>query len=292
MAESLEFMFAQDFALTGSITWETIVDGVPGTSTLQASGTLYYRTFLARHGSATGTRAAPFDLLKSVAAALGSSFAVNLGSNGKVVVSNVDAVSVSTALPTTVYRLLGFTSGAIALAPNTSTTATYYPTHVVYSPNYGNDSGWQQRAMRRAAARLHTGHVYSVQSYAREYTRAVHWQFHPKTWSEVGTYGEGTPMFPPAARSRNSYTGEPGQEPPWSVLDSMGIQGEQVCGVAFGTLQNLIAAAGDQTWFECCVEPDTLQKDVPNAPMAAHFDGRWDFNNVAFSQVSEQSGRT
>jgi hypothetical protein len=300
--ESLDFMVAQAFTLD-SATTATATDqlGAGRTITIQAtSGPFYYRTFLANYATGVGSAELPFDLLRVMEDALGGVWTVALTALGLVRFTYTGTATGTLTLPSSVKALLGFTGTIGPLATGASQTADYQPTHCVFSLNFSGDDGWMRRPPRVAAQTMPDGRVYGLTDRTPGALRRVTMQLHPKNQTVKAAWNVAnptdpmlaTPAFPPDSRYLSSYTGEPGQSPPWSVLDTLNIQVDQSWAVAFGNLQELIAGSGSDLTFDVCYPtPTSMQSGGVTGPSAPNWDARYDIRDVELSLVQKGATR-
>lgn len=290
--ESLDFMVAQSFELTGAQTIEaTDSGGIGRLVNIQSSGTYTYRIFLANYSEGVGSAAWPFDLLRSIVDALGGIWDLTLTAQGFVQVTYTGGGTGTMLLPITVRTILGFTGAIGPLTSGSSKVGTYPPTHCVFSLNFAGDEGWNRRAPRTAAQTMPNGTVYGWTDRTPGALRRVSFQLHPKSQvvkdahntANPGDPMLGTPVYPPDSRFLDSYTGEPGQSPPWSVLDTLNIQVDQSLAVAFGNFQDILAGSGDVTYDVCFLTPDTLKSGGTVVPSVTGWDARYDVRDLEFS---------
>lgn len=243
MSERLGYLFAQTFHLAASSTLVTTDDrGGPTTRTLAAG---WYRTFLCP-AAGTGTETDPAELLLAVETALGATkWSVRMTSAGLVRVTYLGSGSGTLAIGTAdLANLLGITSGAITLTPNASHDADYPPTHCLFAHVCEPDTGWIDAPGRFAGATLPNGVVYGWHDGRNALKRSATFAALPKTWALRTSLGaSGTPAYPAEARMQVPSTGEPGQDPPWSALDTHATAAGLQCAVTWGDFEAIVAGS-------------------------------------------------
>lgn len=301
--ESLDYMVAQSFGLTGPVTWPaTDEHGAGRTVTLQAStGPVYYRVFLASAG-APGTEAAPADLLavmQSALNALGNIWVVTLTSLGLVSIQYTGTGTGAMTLPATLAAILGHSTSIGPLDTGDYVLGTYQPTHCVFSGYLADDTGWERVRPRTVASQLPTGEVYGISDHQPGGRRMVTLALHPKNQTVKAAWTLANPADPmlstpvqaPDTRFLSSWTGEPGQAPPWSVVDWLNTTTGQSLGVAFGNLQDIVAGSGDVTFDVCYLSADCIRSGGTTAPSTPNWDARWDVSNVEFTLYAKGATR-
>lgn len=248
MAESLGYLLAQSFQLTGSQAMSTTDDrGSAQTRTLAAG---WFRVLLAN--GMGNSHADPAELLAAVEGALDATkWTVALTSAGRVrftyLGSSTGSISFSGA--TTLRALLGFTGNVGPLATNASATATYAPTHCVFATAMDPDSGWIDQAARFAGAQMPDGTVYGWHDGRVQLRRTAAFKLLPKDAAFAASQSsDATPCFPAGSRRLSPSTGEPAQAPPWGALDTLATAYGLECGITWGSLQEIIA--GTVTAYE------------------------------------------
>jgi hypothetical protein len=248
MAESLGYLLAQSFQLTGSQAMSTTDDRGGPTSRTVAAG--WYRTLLANGMGNSHTD--PAELLAAVEGALDATkWTVALTSTGRVrftyLGSSTGSISFSGA--TTLRNLLGFAGNVGPLATNGTATATHAPTHCVFAAAMDPDSGWVDQAARFAGAQLPNGTVYGWHDGRNNYRRSAAFKLLPKDAAFAASLAsDATPAFPAGSRWLAPSTGEPAQAPPWGALDTLATAYGIECGITWGELQQVLA--GTVTAYE------------------------------------------
>ena len=241
MSEPIGYLFAQTFRLASSATLVTTDDrGGPTTRTL---GAAWYRTFLCP-AAGTGTETDPAELLLAVETALGAThWTVRMTAQGLVRITYLGTGTGSLAIGTAdLANLLGHTGGVISLASNASHDGEYPPTHVLFAHVCEPDSGWVDAPGRFAGASLPGGVVYGWHDGRAEYRRSATFAALPKTWALRTSLGaSGTPLYPAESRMGSPSTGEPGQDPPWSAIDTHATAAGLQCAVTWGQFEELVA---------------------------------------------------
>lgn len=241
MTERLGYLFAQTFELTAAATLVTTDDrGGPTTRTLLAG---WYRTFLAP-STGTGTETDPAELLLAVETVLGATkWSVRMTAQGLVRITYLGTGTGQLAIGTAdLANLLGHTGGVISLASGAHHDGEYPPTHCVFASFCDPDSGWIDTPGRLAASSLPGGVVYGWHDGRVEYRRTATLSALPKTWATRSALGaSGTPAYPADSRMGAPSTGEPGQDPPWSCLDTHATAAGLQCAVTWGQFEELVA---------------------------------------------------
>lgn len=252
----------------------TVVDAAdPGgrTVSINPTGTRYYRVFLGAFSGGT-TASAAIDLLQHLEDQLNATtgatdWAVEMLSTGfvKITYSGLGTASITWDAGLVVPKQLGYAgtdTGTLDPGLGTgSTTATYHPTHVVYSLNRAKATDWVQRPPPSALAEMDSGEVYGwtggkwVQSYTFDS------EFHPRTWTvRASTSAAATPAISEHGVRMSLATAV---SPPWSVEDALVYAGQtaswgQHAGFALGTFQTLVS--GGSTAFDIgALSAETLQ---------------------------------
>jgi len=243
MTERLGYLFAQPFELTAAATLVTTDDrGGPTARTLAAA---WYRVFLAP-STGTGAENDPAELLLAVETALDPTrWRVRLTAEGLVRITYLGTGSGSLAIGTSdLANVLGHTGGVITLASNTSHDGEYPPTHCLFAHVCEPDSGWIDQPGRFAGAALPDGTVYGWHDGRNVLKRSASFAALPKTWALRTSLGaSGTPAYPVASRVASPSTGEPGQAPPWSALDTQATAASLQCAVTWGDFEALVAGS-------------------------------------------------
>lgn len=240
MGESIGYLFAQAFRLTGAVTCTTDDDrGGGATDRTLAAG--WYRTFLCPAAGA-GTETDPAELLLALETALGAAkWRVRLVASGLVRISYLGSSTGTLTLPSPLAALLGHTS-PVALSANSSIDGTYLPTHCVFAAACDPDGGWIDEPGRFAGAALPTGAVYGWHDGRNMLRRRAGFTALPKTWALRTSLGAaGTPAYPVSARVQSPATNEPAQAAPWSVLDTQATAAGLQCAVTWGDFEALVA---------------------------------------------------
>lgn len=248
MSERLGYLFAQTFHLAAASTLVTTDDrGGPTTRTLAAG---WYRTFLAP-SSGTGTETDPAELLLAVETALGAThWTVRMTAQGLVRITYLGTGTGSLAIGTAdLANLLGHTGGVITLASNASHDGEYPPTHCLFAHVCDPDTGWIDAPGRFAGAALPSGVVYGWHDGRNVLKRTATFAALPKTWALRTSLGaSGTPAYPAESRMQVPSTGEPGQDPPWSALDTQATAAGLQCAVTWGDFESI--AGGSVTSYD------------------------------------------
>lgn len=275
MAETLKDMLAQSYQITATQTVKTTDDrGGPTNRTLAAG---WYRTRLAA-AAGVGTEADPTELCAALTTALGASkWRVALVSTGYVEITylgtGTGSIDLSTSLP--VRALLGFTGNVGPLATNTAQAGAHLPTHCVLSTHATDDSGWIDTARRFAGAALPDGTVYGWDDGRMAYRRTVTLSMLPRdTAARTALGASGTPCYATTgARLLSPSTSEPAQAPPWTVTDTLGTIAGRSCGLALGTLQQIIAGTVTE-YVTCYTTPEMHGAGSRIVLPIAGYDGR------------------
>lgn len=241
MSEPLGYMLAQTLRFAATSTLVTTDDrGGPTNRTLAAG---WYRTFLTPSGG-TGTETAPAELLLAVETALGATkWRVRMTSSGLVRITYLGTGTGQLAIGTAdLANVLGHTGGVISLASNASRDGEYPPTHCLFAHVCEPDGGWIDGPGRFAGAALPSGVVYGWHDGRVMLRRQATFAALPKTWALRSSLGaSGTPAYPVSSRLLSPSTGEPGQDPPWSVLDTQATAAGLQCAVTWGEFEALVA---------------------------------------------------
>lgn len=279
MAETLAYMIAQAYELTGTHSVELVDAGGTHTETLASLG--WFRTYLAERTSGAGTEAHPYELLDVFEDLLGAaSWRVRLTAAGLVQITYLDSGTGTITWGTngtTLRNLLGFTGTAVGpLNQDESATATYPPTHCILAIAAEPDTGWVQSGARFAGARMPSGRVYGWSARDPSLMRTLTLRLLPKDSATRTTYSmAGTPCFGPSSRWTSPGTSEPAQAPPWGALETLATAGGVSCGAVLGTLQDVIA--GTQTTFDhCYLMPETVEAGEQNTLSVEGWDARRD----------------
>ena len=251
MAESLGYMLAQSFRIASTQTITTTDDRGGPTNRTIASG--WYRTKLASSLGGGTAHTDPAEFLATVTAALGSLYwLITLApATGKVQFTYLGATSGSINLSgsTMVRALLGMTGNVPSTATGTTYTAPYQPTHCVFAAFMDPDTGWRDQAQRYAASAMPDGTVYGWHDGRVTLRRQASFKLHPKDAAFVTSLSStSTPAFPAASRLLAPSTNEPGQTPPWSLLDAVVTAHTLECGMVWGDLQGVLS--GSVTAFD------------------------------------------
>lgn len=255
----------------------TVTDsaGVGRTVTLGTNLTpTYWRTFLASSATPTTpstTITSPKSLIAHLQAqlnaAIGSTkWLVTMSATGSVQIQWTGATNPATITwdaGNVIRNALGFTAG-VSLAPNATATATYHPTHTIYSVSRRDDTGWIIVPQRRAVAELPNGTVFGWQDGTQRRRRSFTLGFHPYDWSTRSAAGaNGTPLWGDSSRETSpSITA--GVVPPWSLSDFFATCLGYRCGAALGTYQTVLTGA-TTTCDAVYVGADTLTADAVQA---------------------------
>jgi hypothetical protein len=291
--ETLAFMLAQSFMLSGTIT-STATDSLGAGRTITwNTGDNYYRIFLADTSVGDGSSCVlPFDLLLHSYAAT-SLWLPSLNADGTIRWTYTGTGTGTLHVPAALQPLLGlFGLGTLTLAAGAHYDGQQ-PTHCVFSLNWANDEGYKRVQPRTAAKRMVTGQVYGIGDRIIGATRKVTFQLHPKDFAAKAnleamhpTDNFGTPMFPIASRMvGDPWDGEPSQgyAGQWSVVDTLGIAVDQSLGIAWGNLQDIIADDSSAPFDVCFFTPETLLTGGTTIPSSPNWDLRYDCQNVEFS---------
>ena len=248
MAESLGYLLAQSFSITSSQVMATTDDRGGPTNRTVASG--WFRVLLAN--GAGNSHADPLELLGAVESALDAAkWTVAMTSAGKVRFTylGTGTGTIAWAGATTLQAILGVTATVGPLATGASATATYQPTHALFSAVCDPDTGWTDLPARFAGAAMPDGTVYGWHDGRAALKRMATLRLLPKDSAFVTSLGStSTPAFPAVSRRLSPSTSEPAQAAPWSALDTLATAYALECGVLWGDLQEVIA--GTVTAYE------------------------------------------
>lgn len=230
MSETLNYLLAQPFELTAAA--DMAVTDSLGARTASVAAA-WYRVRLAR-ASGTGTEDDPAELLAAVQTALGAAqWGVALTAEGKVRLTYLGTGTGQIVWTSTTLRnLLGFAPGTVGpLNPNATATAQYHPTHCVFAVS-ANDEGWQSGPGQTVVEVLPTGETYGWQDGLLTHRRRITFTLLPRdeTARVALDNALGTQGLPIASRRVDSAQGEPGQDPPWAVHDTLATAAGQACG--------------------------------------------------------------
>lgn len=240
MSEPLGYMLAQAFRIATTATLTTTDDR--GGPTNRSLGAKWYRTFLAPSGG-TGTETDPAELLLAVETALGASkWRVRMTASGLVRITYLGTGTGTLTIATSdLANLLGHTGGSFTLATNAFRDGEYPPTHCLFAHVCEPDTGWIDGPGRFAGAALPSGVVYGWHDGRNVLKRTATFAALPKTWALRSSLGaSGTPAYPVSSRLQSPSTGEPGQDPPWSVLDTQATAAGLQCAVTWGDFEALV----------------------------------------------------
>lgn len=251
MAESLGYLLAQSFNLTSAQTVTTTDDRGGPTNRTVAAG--WHRTFLAATTGGGTAHTDPKELLASVQSALDALYwLVSLApSTGKVQFTYLGATSGAIDLSgaPTLRALLGMTGNVTTIQTGATFTAPHQPTHCVFAAFVDPDTGWIDQPQRYAASSMPDGTVYGWHDGRLTLRRTASFKLHPKDAGFVTSLpSTSTQAYPVTSRWLSPSTGEPGQVPPWSLLDAIVTAHTVECGMAWGDFQTL--ASGASSSFE------------------------------------------
>lgn len=243
MSEPIGYLFAQTFHIASAATLVTTDDrGGPTARTLAAA---WYRVFLAP-STGTGAENDPAELLLAVETALGAThWTVRMTAQGLVRITYLGTGTGSLAIGTAdLANLLGHTGGVISLASNASHDGEYPPTHCLFAHVCDPDTGWIDAPGRFAGAALPSGVVYGWHDGRNILKRSATFAALPKTWALRTSLGaSGTPAYPAESRMQVPSTGEPGQDPPWSALDTQATAAGLQCAVTWGDFESIVGGS-------------------------------------------------
>lgn len=248
MAESLGYLLAQSFRLTGSQPMSTTDDR--GSAQLRTLAAGWYRVLLA--AGMGNSHADPAELLAAVESALGASkWSVTMGADGRARFTYLGSStgSISFGGAATLKAILGLAGDIGPLATNATATATYAPTHCVFAAAMDPDSGWIDQAARFAGAQMPDGTVYGWHDGRNNYRRSAAFKLLPKDAAFAASLAsDATPAFPARSRWQSPATDEPAQAPPWGALDTLATAYGIECGITWGELQEILG--GTVTAYE------------------------------------------
>jgi hypothetical protein len=297
--ESLDFMLAQSFKLSGTITsLATDQLGIGRTVTWHSGNDTFYRIFLADYTNGTGvSTVSPMEFLHELSSACGV-WTWSLNTDGTIRLTYVGTGTGALNIPAHIQAITGINVGLMTLASGAHYNGLSLPTHVIYSLNFGMDEGWKRVQPRIATKRMVTGQVYGVSDRLVGKVRKVSLQLHPKNPTTRAAWNAahptdpmiGSPMYPDKERmvGTGSYTGEPYQDAlaGWSVCDMLEIAVDQSIGVAWGNLQTIIADddVHDGNSFDVVfLTPECLLSGGNIMPSSPNWDARYDCHDIEFS---------
>jgi hypothetical protein len=265
LAETINTMLAGEIRLTSSYNLTvTDSDSPSGRTVTIPAG--YYRILLADAVDGDGTQANPWELLSRLAfllseSASGTLWTTSLTADGFVrityVVPGGGSASIAWDGTGVVRDVLGFTATATFSAPGQSSTATYHPSHVLYSICRAGDSDWTEEPPQSAFCEVPGGQVVGWQDASGTMVRSFDLRFHPRDWAtRASRSAAGTPMLPAKARYSTSGTAA-GTDPPWSVKDFVRAAAGKRVGF---TTQFQSVVAGSVEEFDVCYLADSTIK--------------------------------
>ena len=284
MAEQLNYLLAQPIQLTTSA--DMAVTDSLGARTASVAAA-WYRVRLAR-GSGTGTEDDPAELLAAVETALGAArWDVTLTAEGRVRLTYLGSGTGQIVWTSTPLRnLLGFAPGTVGpLAPKATATGAYHPTHCVFAVS-ADDEGWQAGPGQTAVEQLPDGSCYGWQDGQNTFRRRITFTLLPRDEASRVALDSalGTQALPIAARRTSAAAGEPGQDPPWSVHDTLATAVGKACGWT-DRLPEVIA--GTVTTFDrVYLGPESFA--ATSRLSVAGYDPRRDVGPVELSWAAEE----
>lgn len=218
--ERIHAMYAQTFAWPAGTYQATVTGDDAGTKTFSFGG-LYFRVYLAQSTNDGTTELGAMEILAAVQTALGSSWEVNLRTDGYVQITNAGTTTGSITWSTATYvrDVLGFTGSSVSINANESAIASYPPLGVVYSVSL-DSTDWTATPTDTAYAMLASGIAYGEQGGAEVITKTVTLGHHPRTWEDRVALGSPlTPMWPADTSylRRRGFTSVIGATLPWSA---------------------------------------------------------------------------
>lgn len=245
MTEPIGYLLAQSYELTG--TSALAVDDDRGVATYNlAAG--WYRTFLAPVAGAA-TEDDPAELLQAMETALDPAhWTLRMQSTGIIRVTYLGAGTGDLAIGNAdLAALLGHTGGVISLASGSYLDCAYQPTHCVFAFACDPDTGWIDLPARFAGAALPTGKVYGWHDGRATLKRNAAFRALPKTHAlKAGLGSLSTPAYPVSTRLLSPATGEPGQAPPWSAIDTHATAAGSSLGVCWGNFEAIVAGSSTE----------------------------------------------
>lgn len=247
MSERIGYLLAQTYRVATAYTCTTTDDRGGPTDRVVAAA--WYRTFLAP-AAGMGTETDPAELLLALETALGATkWRIRMTDAGLVRITYLGTGTGALVMPADLAALLGSPSMVNPLAAGAHVDGAYPPTHCLFAHVVEPDGGWMDAPGRFAGSMLPGGTVYGWHDGRVEMKRQVAFAAIPKTWALRTTLGAvGTPAYPALSRVRSPATGEPGQAPPWSALDTQGTAAGVQCAVTWGDFEALVA--GTVTSYE------------------------------------------
>jgi hypothetical protein len=288
LAETINTMLAGEIRLTSSYNLTVTDSASPGGRTVTVAAG-YYRTFLGDVANGDGTQATPYETLSTLEALLNAagpgsgSWTVALTSAGFVRITyaapGTGAASIAWDGTGVVRDVLGYTATATFSAPGQSSTASYHPSHCLYSICRANDSDWTEAPPQSAFCEVPGGQVVGWQDASGTMVRSFDLRFHPKDWATRTSRGSaGTPMLPAKARWSTSGTAA-GTDPPWSVKDFVRAAAGKRVGFT-DQFQALVAATTGE--YDVVYLADaTIKADRAMVPTIPQLSALYDFKGFA-----------
>jgi hypothetical protein len=291
MAETLTTFMAGEIRLTSSVNL-TVTDShsVGGRTVTIPAG--YYRIRLA-DSSADGSQSNPYDLLARLqtlanAAPAAGYWSFELTAQGFVRITyngGSGTASITWDGSGIVRDVLGFTAGVSFGGTGVAQTATYHPTHCLFSICRAGDTGWQPVPPMMAVCELPDGSVVGEQDANENMLRSFDLRFHPKDWATRTSLGAaGTPMLPVKSRWKVPSTGA-GTDPPWSVKDFVRAAAFKAVGVCF----DFQALTTGSKFDECYLAESALRADRAMVQTIGGIDQRYDFKGFALRFYAERT---